>query len=378
MVEGEVVDDLAHAATFAMMTSEGLPSQSEYSVTSSAGVLRENKEADAEEAETDEISIDDSATSSDIDDQSEVKNRSYDLEEGDDEDKDDDDDQSDVDLAAELAQMDPEETIDEEDGDGIHSNRASLPPKTENEVDAYKTPIQELEKHLQFQLSVSPDASNVTVPNFSASSTTLRLAGKIKHYMALDRTVVVESSVSNPHGDAFSFATGNAPLDEGTLLLLRPPPSMIDDQKTEDEEILIPLGRIFEIFGPVSKPLYTIRLPVPIKKTIYKRSDGTPSLATQTSAPESNISTSVKNGKAVNDEDSSDTIGDCTVSTIDSSPAIAGNIQVDDPWAAGGKYASLLQPNESYGVYYAHNEAKLIDMGTIMKLSRKGCGKLLD
>jgi hypothetical protein len=280
----------------------------------------------------------------------------------------DDDDESDVDLAADAARMDPDETIDEEDETG-QSNEVSLPPTTANEYDAYRTPIQELEKHLQLQLTVDPDgstSSDIGQRNVTASS--IRLAGKIKHFMALDRTVVVESSASNPHGHASSFATENAPLDEGTLLLLRSPPSEVVEKEDKDDESYIPLGRIFEVFGPVSKPLYTIRLPT--KRMILKNELPTP--------PEQSTGLGSESTKEQDQEMDQAGSQDMAIDTKKpGASSRSATTNPDDPWALGGKYSILLQQNNDLAVYYVHNEAKLLDMGFIAKISRKGCGELL-
>ena len=64
--------------------------------------------------------------------------------------------------------------------------------------------------------------------------------------MVEDRTIVVESVATG----------GTAPLDEGSLLVIQ---IEADDENAKSQ--LVPLGKVFELFGPVSRPLYTIRLP---------------------------------------------------------------------------------------------------------------------
>jgi rRNA processing protein Gar1 len=82
------------------------------------------------------------------------------------------------------------------------------------------------------------------------------------------------TSIQNSH---------NARLDEGSLLMIRRPPSNNDHTTGKKKSSLIPIGRIFEVFGPVTQPLYTIRLPPPPpvacekKSTTSKKADATSS-----------------------------------------------------------------------------------------------------
>jgi rRNA processing protein Gar1 len=418
----EVVDDLAHAATFAMMTMM-IPTAPLETLPGAAGNNETKVPMDDDsaivEGGNDDIEIESSADGESETPRSDEESNKSGGNDGDDDD-DDDDDQSDVDLAEALARMDPDETMEEED-EHPSSNKVPRPPKTEHELDAYRTPIQELEKHLQFQLSVTPEEAG-TAANSAAPerrrlmASNLQLAGRIKHFMAFDRTVVVESSASNPHGDAASFVNERAPLDEGTLLVLRAVP---DGTPSADEQ-LIPLGRIFEVFGPVSQPLYTIRLPskpveskkkeqskpAAAKSTRTIQDKGTTVVSTGVVLPESSSpvksddKTSEHNkdseeveteGRPLDDaaqEEKEDTtmvqeelaVSNTTSITVEpaaatsaESLAVSSPPEETDPWAPNGKYAKLLQQKHT-AVYYVRDEAKLIDTGFIMKMSRKGCG----
>eukprot|EP00751_Fragilariopsis_kerguelensis_P016654 CAMPEP_0170840752 /NCGR_PEP_ID=MMETSP0734-20130129/4761_1 /TAXON_ID=186038 /ORGANISM="Fragilariopsis kerguelensis, Strain L26-C5" /LENGTH=716 /DNA_ID=CAMNT_0011208613 /DNA_START=29 /DNA_END=2179 /DNA_ORIENTATION=- len=265
--EQETVDDLAYAGQFAMIHNVN-------NTVITATILPENQsdKNDGNEIEVDADDDDDDDCSGDsIADKSSSDN-------------DDDDDESDMDLAEAVRKMD--QATEEEDEFVITS---SNPPKTENEVDAYKVPIQELESQLQIQLTVQKGTllSSSSSPSSSTLKKTVGLdykkmavAGKIRDYMITDRTVVVESlksSLLQPNTMLGGCATG--PLAEGSLLVIQIQPSLLagskgqekdnsadindDDDNPGDEMSLIPLGRIFEVFGPVSQPLYTIRLPSP-------------------------------------------------------------------------------------------------------------------
>eukprot|EP00536_Pseudo-nitzschia_multiseries_P007879 jgi/Psemu1/287422/fgenesh1_pg.190_\ len=144
---------------------------------------------------------------------------------------------------------------------------ASNAPKTENEVDGYRVPIRELESQLQIRLTVDDGMTALATSNKNKdiSANQLSLAGRVKNYMLMDRTVVVESiSISST-----SLRTQQAvgPLDEGSLLVIKKHSNTengaLSDGTGTDVTSLMPLGRIFEVFGPVSQPLYTIRLPSP-------------------------------------------------------------------------------------------------------------------
>jgi hypothetical protein len=166
--QNETVDDLAHAAMFAIVPPVVAPTVPD---------VEDDKEDDNEI----EMTEDEADNSDDEGSKSEKEENKNDQEE------DDDDDDSDVDLAEAVAKM--QEADEDEPTKG-----AGAPPKTQNEVDAYQTPIQDLENHLEFQLTVQDDDDALGKPllrNLDASN--LSLAGRVKHNMLLDRTVVVES-----------------------------------------------------------------------------------------------------------------------------------------------------------------------------------------
>mmetsp|Transcript_24278 Transcript_24278/g.53132 ORF Transcript_24278/g.53132 Transcript_24278/m.53132 type:complete len:691 (+) Transcript_24278:143-2215(+) len=266
----EVVDDLAHAAQFAIV-----PPNNSAAATTCTSALAESvstadptkKQEDGNEIEVNDDSDDDDSDAS-IADAAGI--------DGDKEDKDDDssdDDESDDEDLAEAMQRMEQATAREEEA-GLTTLNA---PKTENEVDGYKVPIQELESQLQIRLTVDDESTSTTTATATAANkkkkniteNQLSLAGRIKNYMAVDRTVVVASAAVSPSSSGLQQATG--PLDEGSLLVIKKQHAAntsTDDSApyadtSEAATTLIPLGRIFEVFGPVSQPLYTIRLPSP-------------------------------------------------------------------------------------------------------------------
>lgn len=323
----ETVDDLAYAATFAAMMG---PS------STSNGVQQDNHEqGDDDNDDSNEISVgEEEEEEEDVDDDKVVQNSPP--EDKDEESESEEEDYGDVNDN----NLDEDDDDDESDDELRGTNQTSkkqdktIAPKTENEVDAYRTPIQELEKHLEFRLTVEDDQDTASGSKKSRNlnSSNLILAGTVKHYMASDRTVVVES---NPPVGGSSAS----PLDEGNLLVLRP-----EQKQNSTGEIpkLIPLGRIFEVFGPVSRPLYTIRLPVP-------------------------PSESKERGDSVVE----------TKETEEDPKSSEREAQVPDHWGPNGKYSLILADTNMVSVYFVQDEAKLLDTKKIMRNSGKGCGMLL-
>jgi len=167
---------------------------------------------------------------------------------------------------AEIARMNAENGDDDDDDD----KEARVAPKTEHELDPYQTPLSELEHKFQLNLTVAEQdqlklqAASGQASDNNSSDTNVQIklvqAGKIKSHMVQDRTVIVESA---PRKDGESLS----PLDEGSLLVFR---MTTDDgggdnnsshNKNSSNSRLVPIGKVFEVFGPVRRPLYTLRLP---------------------------------------------------------------------------------------------------------------------
>mmetsp|Transcript_25274 Transcript_25274/g.69677 ORF Transcript_25274/g.69677 Transcript_25274/m.69677 type:complete len:644 (+) Transcript_25274:152-2083(+) len=242
----EIVDDLAHAAQFAIIPNAALPA---------AACLGESVDPMKNQDDGNEIEVDDDDSESDasIDDATDMADSARD------DDGDSDHDESDDEDLVEAMRRMNEATAAEEEARLTVSNA----PKTENEVDGYKIPIQELESQLQIRLTVDDGTTAVASSNKNKDipANQLSLAGRIKNYMVMDRTVVVQSISSGSQGTQQS----RGPLDEGSLLVIKKHAVSDDSVFSDDTDsgCLIPLGRIFEVFGPVSQPLYTIRLPSP-------------------------------------------------------------------------------------------------------------------
>jgi rRNA processing protein Gar1 len=260
------------------------------------------------------------------------------INDGVDDDKEGDDDDSDIDLTEHLANMVDDDEYEDNDGLSAMRNKrgkgggrnpsnnknrtqndaAGAAPRTENEIDLYNCPTEELQK-----LNVLDDiivencgevSSTIAPTTLSATSTAttlnlddslkakLRIAGTVRSYLACQRTIVIDSfippSLSGGGGGvgngaplrySFHGASVSQPLDIGSMLVIITKEEflggskndgtgekctatamheIVDDDnnnengKTTQYTVQI-LGKIMEIFGPVQRPFYAIRLPDP-------------------------------------------------------------------------------------------------------------------
>ncbi len=369
----KTVDDLAHAAQFAIFPAPAVaePSGDDGGATRKEDddneiEVSEDEEDDEEDNDDSDVSIDDAAHKDDDQDSSS-------------------DDESDDDLAEALERMERASAEEE-----AKSATVSNPPKTENEVDGYKVPIQELESQLQIQLTLKGGKNESTK---DISTNEVSVAGKLKNYMILDRTVVVESISNAP-----TSQNAIGPLDEGSLLVVKKPNGEEEDDD-ETKASWIPLGRIFEVFGPVSQPLYTIRLPSPPKepKKAQKSSkpkkneteiDPNEDKAKEDKDENEDQSAPTKPQTSCNPTSESDTSSPNTVekatpaeevknsdsmTTDETSNDVETEVPLPDLWAKDGEYAKFLSQNMDIEVFYIQDEAKTIDTGLVLRTSGKGC-----
>ena len=338
-----------------------------------------------------------------------------------DDDKDSDDDDSDFDLTEALSKMenDSGEAL-AGDGNNNGGGKGSA-PKTEHEVDAYHTSIQELQSNFQLNLSVQEQEYIRLAGCTTDSSIKLGLAGKIKSHLVQDRTIVVESQ-----------NTAKGPLDEGSLLVIR-----YKDPETSELR-LAPLGKVFEVFGPVFRPLYSVRLPAPpskasSSKTKAKAKSREPAVppppsdeneisiddenASMNPESEESPSTSQKeetklaaspaedeetkldgavdadqpSNNSQNEEKESDADGDREKNADgvnEEKQLVAGNKETEksdsaaagasskpqgDNWSVSGRMTKVVAATQSMQVYFIEDEVRLIDTRSIMRQSGRGC-----
>jgi rRNA processing protein Gar1 len=195
--------------------------------------------------------------------------------------------------------------------------------------------------------------------------------------MVTDRTIVVESVATG----------GSAPLDEGSLLVIRV------QNEVDDKEMsrLMPLGKVFEVFGPVSRPLYTVRLPPAndkrVKKIEKETSAGVDRDADEISLndEEPEVQGESREGEPVAESTSME--GEPSALKTVSSASNTGKEEQDgsnkvdgtesDPWAQKGKYTNILESTKGMPVYYIPDIAKLLDTGAVIRNSGRGCGEWL-
>ena len=383
-----------------------------------------------------------------------------------DDDDDDDDAESEVDLLEQLAHMVGEEDDDDEEleeydddvGEGNSSgkNKSSRPmknrnkPMTVNEIDAYQADLHQIHDLLQNNVSI---AENVTsLPRSSTSTTSSRttnnpiqlpgtnhhtIAGHIQHHMVDERTIVILSypggillkegtaliihrkdvTTTNVNPCMNNTPTGNNNVDNT---------DMVDSNKDNNNDI-IPLGIILEIFGPVGQPLYSVRLPLPpppIKETKFatKETQLEPKLTrtervegdvekdahetthneTETvdittsaiveqvelvehspdiSAREKTESTDVENvgNETTNNETTTNAITAASIleqiEPVEHVQNIASKQEIVDPWSWSGEYTKMIHSFPKLPVYYWNDPAStnVLDTEAVIRNSGRGC-----
>ena len=374
----EIADDLAFAATFALVYTPDIP---------------EPPTQKPPQAPTDNIDIDEDDSSDDDDDSSDEKNQIRDTDAGPADD--DSDDESDIDLSEQLAKMEEDDAPKK----GSQNSRIVV-PTTQNEIDLYNCPVAELEKKLDINLGVSDvlifQPSDAGVMNAKVSLDRIRLAGVIKFHLVADRTIVVESIPDG--GMAVPEHMVNTPgsllLDEGSLLLLKLVKNdeitakIVGDVALEANEIcVIPLGKILEVFGPVSKPLYTMRLTktsVPKKKPVVSKDERKPEVSEEGEEKDAE-ETKEEGGKEEAKDDAQP--DDSSKEESKKEPEITSDKSMEetktakpqqkmsDPWSIDGVLTQWVKSNPMLEVYYSEDQVKMVDTQTVVRNSRKGCGK---
>jgi hypothetical protein len=184
--------------------------------------------------------------------------------------------------------------------------------------------------------------------------------------MVEDRTIVVESAATGSSAD---------PLDEGSLLVIR-----IQGEEPQKSQ-LVPLGKVFEVFGPVSRPLYTVRLPL-VKEAKEKPEQLEKSKLIDTDEISLNDDDDSKEPKECEEGETTREAEKSAASNSEtgspSKPETSEQTNDDgiDPWTPKGKYTKLLQSAKEMPVYYIPDIAKLLDTGAVIRNSGRGCGEL--
>ncbi|KAL7546924.1 hypothetical protein ACHAWF_010248 [Thalassiosira exigua] len=321
---------------------------------------------------------------------------------GDDASDSDGDDASDIDLVDQLAEMDERED-GELSSNGRKGHGQLKAPRTENEIDPYRCPTEQLEKMnvggrgdgSAKVLKVDADGLLIVGDDVKKK---LTIAGRVRSHIAEQRTVVVDSFIP------FALQSqcqnnGNSTLDEGSLLAVVTKQS--DDGKittTLPNEVegtcsLQVLGKIMEVFGPVQRPLYAIRLPDPPKTTGNKGVDGTTQKHDKTS-DSAKVGDDSKQSEASRGEAMEENVGNesnaaaegngdepsVSVDTItrDDEKECAKQTEIiavaeDDPWSPNGKLSTMLESSPNAAVFSLVDHANMINTDHIIRVSGKGC-----
>jgi hypothetical protein len=371
----EAVDDLTFAAGYAIVTTPDVPPEP----------TKQNLSKGA----TDDIQIEEDTSDESSDDGDKTEMRSK----GDE----DSGDESDIDLSEQLAKMEKEDQPKPK-------NSRIVVPTTQNEIDLYNCPVADLEKKLELDLGISDvllfHPSNIGIMNAKVSLDRIRLAGNITFHLASERTIVVES---NPNGGAEQMGGHPFLLDEGSLLLLRLKQddkimsTLVGDVSMEaNETCVIPLGKILEVFGPVSKPLYTIRLTKSLVQARQKSENIATEVEGEEKVPEeaneeggdakmdAQVEATEGEGEEKVPKEANEEVGDAKEDAQDESKAetpkeaakeeVESEPKIPDPWSKDGLLTQWIKSVPRLEVYYSEDQVKMMDTQSIVRNSRKACG----
>ena len=175
----------------------------------------------------------------------------------------------------------------------------------------------------------------------------------MKSHLVQDRIIIVESNCQDA-------------LEEGCLFVMKVDNEILnnthDDDKTK-KEILIPIARIFEVFGPILKPLYSLRLPTVRQNESSKKKN-------LDSSQQSNDESKTNDDTKIKSEDT-------TSKEEEEEEENNNNTNNSDPWSSSGIYTQILKKNPNLIVYLDQKDRKIINTDTILRASGKGSGKYI-
>lgn len=378
--EEEEVDDLLIASM--AVASTWMPQTTAVNVDGSDSSESKDDGKDDSYRDADEISIDESNNEEETTDVNEtasndnasIEKTSTSNESDPSNPKVDSDDESDIDLTENLANM-----LDEEDEPNKRNNNTKSygiyqGPKTEHEIDPYSFPItDELEK-LSVQKTDGIDEKS-----------RLRVAGTVRSYLVDQRTIVVDSLVPVSLQQNAMEA-----LDEGSVMaiLLKDGKAVTTLEEASSMEII---GTVVEVFGPVQRPLYVIRLPeakleeVSEKKedaTVVDKSKDVDCETDKSTSGSNNVISETHESLGANDIEDNQDIHETNEQDSNGAEQTAEkrketeiSKKVNDPWSVNGRLSSILRSTPNAAVYAVIDHSNLINKEHIIKISGKGCGK---
>eukprot|EP00979_Chaetoceros_neogracilis_P005370 scaffold982_cov234-Chaetoceros_neogracile.AAC.10 len=204
-------------------------------------------------------------------------------------------------------------------------NSRIIVPTTQNEVDLYNCPVAELEQKLDLDLGISKNDEIITK-------------------------------------------------------------NQLGNIAVKDNEIcVVPLGKILEVFGPVSNPLYTLRL---TKTSGPKKQDARPSTDSTKVGKDEDPLSAEENDNTIKDINSKGSIvakeegaqleGDViknNANNIENLNESKSGDNCPDTWSKDGVLTEWIKSNGNMQVYYSEDQVKMVDTLTVARNSRKGCGK---
>ena len=139
-------------------------------------------------------------------------------------------------------------------------------------------------------------------------------------------------------------------------------PMSTSDNNHHSFNTVIPLGKILEVFGPVSRPLYTVRLLLLNDSKLNHHDEGHKN-------NDDEVDDKVKHKNVVQNETNV-----CTTNNNNNDDDL--DLVAKDPWSDDGVLTNWIKSKPSLDVYYATNQVKFVDKQSVARNSRKGCGKL--
>jgi rRNA processing protein Gar1 len=351
----------------------------------------------------------------------------------------DDEDVSDIDLAEHLADMEdddedePQIALQNTRKGRVHKNQSSMGNdayngalRTENEIDPYRCPTEKLEKLNVFgvvgidELTTAArdffdtDVNGALIVNEKLKKE-LQIAGMVRSFIPAQRTVVVDSFIPPSLLQTNHRNVVSSPLGEGSMLVV----ISTERQCENDERKIVPitlnemddtmgcrvqiLGKIIEIFGPIQRPFYAIRLPDPPKSEVvsegviaqdrpnHEASSDKEGRDSKEGTDFNPTSTGHTKNEEVAATNPNDTLK-CGVFNLSDTKYVTAagallpedasykpntdeknsNVQ-EDPWSSDGKLSIMLKSFPSAAVYSLTNYSKLINTNEVMQISGKGC-----
>ena len=139
--------------------------------------------------------------------------------------------------------------------------------------------------------------------------------------------------------------------------------SSTSDNNHHSFNTVIPLGKILEVFGPVSRPLYTVRLLLLNDSKLNHHDQGHKN-------NDNEVDDKLEHKNVVQNETNV-----CTTNNNDDDDDDL-DLVTKDPWSDDGVLTNWIKSKPSLDVYYATNQVKFVDKQSVARNSRKGCGKL--